>query len=557
MSGLARLSALAALAAGPLLAPAAAQKAAAKPDTASRSAAPAAIPDSLKGRSSVSYVSGTTAYVAAGVRDGIYHGSRVVVVRNGAIIAELKVQFLSSHSAACLIASSTTPVNEYDSVRYSKLPPESVTVASASPAAGPPQPSSLRRLGITGRVGLSYQIVNGTDVAAGKIAQPALDLNVVGVNVGGSKLSFAIDTRTRRTYTTAPDGTTSNDQMMRVYQASLSFSDPKTGALVTLGRQYVEALSSVSLFDGLTAEFVKPHWSYGLFGGTQPDIYNMGYSQQVTQFGGFVQVHQPIVFVPGQPLPARWSITLGGIGSYDMGQINREFMFLQAFYSSTRLTFFGTQEVDYNRGWKAEVGLPPLTLTSTFITAQLMAADFLSFYGGFDNRRNVLLYTDYSNPETAFDSTYREGVWGGISITPTGFFRIGGDARISTGGLNGKANSYTGWISADRGMPLQSALRLRYTVYDSWTSKGTLYAGSFGFSPAWRLRIEFNGGLRSEINPQMADSTGFAPKTNVQWWGADLDLGISRHWYFILTAMRTTGGIEGNDQGYAGVSYRF
>jgi hypothetical protein len=405
-------------------------------------------------------------------------------------------------------------------------------------------------------VGVSYQVVNGTAAAAGKLSQPALDLNVAGTSVGGSNLSFAIDTRTRRTYSTAPDGTTSSDQMMRVYQAALSWNDPKSGTLVTVGRQYVEALSAISLFDGATAELVKAHWSFGAFGGTQPDAATMGYSNQIMQYGGFVQLHQPLTVTPGQPLPARWSVTLGGISSQDGGQLNRDFMFLQAFYSDQRFTLFATQEVDYNHGWKSDLGLPTISPTSTFATAQLQLASFMSVYAGFDNRRNVLLYRDYVSPETLFDDAYREGMWGGLSISPGGFLRFGGDMRLSSGGLYGNATSYTGWIGADRGLPMQGNLRLRATKYSSYSTDGWLYAGSFGFSPAWRLRLQFNGGLRSEFDPRL-DSAGTAPKTNVQWFGADADIGISRSWYFILSAMRTTGGIESNDQAYAGLSYRF
>jgi hypothetical protein len=533
-----------------LAAPAAAQQPAAAP-----AAAPATIPDSLSGRAQVTYVSGRTAYVDAGVRDGIGHGSRVVALRNGAIIAELTVKFLSSHSAACEIVSSTTPVNEYDSVRYSRLPVESTTVAKTAEMGRAP-PTTLRRMGISGRVGLSYQLVNGTAGAAGSLTQPALDLNMVGLNVGGSKVSFAIDTRTRRTYSTAPDGSTSSDQMMRVYQASLTWADPASGALLTVGRQYVQALSSVSLFDGATAELVKRHWSFGGFGGTQPDPATMGYSRRIMQYGAFVQLHQSLTVTPGQPLPPRWSITLGGISSTDSGQLNRDFAFVQAFYSSQRFTLFATQEVDYNHGWKATMGQPTISPTSTFITAQLQAASFLSFYAGFDNRRNVLLYRDYISPETIFDDAYREGMWGGLSISPGGFLRFGGDARLSTGGLHGDANSYTGWISADRGMPLQGTVRLRATRYTSYSTDGWLYAGSLGISPAWRLRLQFNGGLRQETDPRL-DSAGTAPQTNVQWFGADADLGISRSWYFILSVMRTTGGLESNDQAYGGLSYRF
>ena len=61
----------------------------------------APLPDSLSGRAAITYITGQSVYIGAGVRDGVWHGSRVVVLRQGAPIAELKVHFLSSHSAAC------------------------------------------------------------------------------------------------------------------------------------------------------------------------------------------------------------------------------------------------------------------------------------------------------------------------------------------------------------------------------------------------------------------------------------------------------------------------
>ena len=513
------------------------------------------LPDSLSGAAAVTYVTRQSAYVGAGARDGLWHGSRVVVLRNGAVIAELKVKFLSSHSAACDIVSSTVPVKVADSVRFSKMPPERVTVAKAQDA-GPPPPSSLRRMGINGRVGVSYQIVNGQAGAAGKISQPALNLNLFGANVGGSPFSFAIDTRTRTTYSTTPDGITSTDQLTRVYQAALTWADARSGAHVTVGRQYASALSSVSLFDGATAEFMKQHWSFGAFGGTQPDALTMGYSGQIKEYGAYVQLHQSLVTPVSGPVGPRWSITTGGIGSYDGGQLNREFMFLQGFYSDRRLTLFVTQEVDYNRGWKTAAGEPTIAPTSTFATAQVQLASFASLYAGFDNRRNARLYRDYVSPETTFDDAYREGMWSGLSITPVNFLRVGGDARLTSGGTSGTANAYTGWLAADRGLPMQGTIRLRATRYTSVTTDGWLYAGSLGFSPAWRLRFEFNGGLRQEVDPRL-DSAGTAPQTTVRWFGANADVGLSRSWYLLFSAMRTAGGIESNDQFYASLSYRF
>jgi hypothetical protein len=534
-----------------LVAPAAAAQA-----VQAGAAAATPLPDSLSGATAVTYVSGQSVYISAGSRDGLWHGSRVVVLRSGAVIAELKVHYLSSHSAACDVATASTAVNIYDSVRYSKLPADSVKVAQAR-ASGAPPPSRLKDLGIRGRIGVTYQLVAGRDSATGKISQPGLELSLFGAAVGGSPIFFALDTRSRRTYTVLPDGTTTSDDALRVYQAAVTWVDAGSGAHVTMGRQYVSALSSVSLFDGATAEIVKQHWSFGAFGGSQPDPLTMGYSSRIRQYGGYVQVHQaPISPLSANGGGAQWAFTVGGIGSYDAGALNREFLFAQAFFSSRRFTLYATQEVDYNRGWKAAMGLPTLAPTSTFATAQLQVTDFVSLYGGFDNRRNVILYRDFVSPETSFDDRFREGVWGGISIAPMHALHIGGDARQSLGGPYGPASSYTGWIATNFAM--QGTLRLRTTKYTSTTMDGWLYAGNVGFSPVWRLRLELNGGLRQEHDPRLVptDSTT-VPQNMVRWFGLDADVGLSRSWYLLISAMRTTGGLESNDQLYASLSYRF
>ena len=445
-------------------------------------------------------------------------------------------------------------MNISDSVRFSRLPPESIAVANA--AAQPVRPARLRDIGIRGRVGVSYQLVAGRDAAAGKISQPALELRVDGYNVGGSPFSFAIDTRGRQTYNTLPDGSTATDQAMRVYQAAVGWNDAGSGAHITLGRQFVSALSSVSLFDGATAELVKRRWSFGAFGGTQPDIATMGFSDQIREYGGYVQIHQAQTNVLGPDYSRRWSITTGGIGSYDGGQLNREFLFVQAFYSDRHFTLFATQELDYNRGWKRELGNPTIAPTSTFATVQWQLVDQVSFYGGFDNRRNVVLYRDYVSPETSFDDSYREGMWAGISLSPMRALRVGGDARLSAGGPYGDANSYTGWLATN--FALQGTLRVRATKYTSQTTDGWLYAGAVGLTPVWRLRLELNGGLRQEHDPRIAatDSTA-VPQTMIRWFGLDADVGLSRAWYLLLSATRTEGGLESNDQVYASLSYRF
>ena len=247
---------------------------------------------------------------------------------------------------------------------------------------------------------------------------------------------------------------------------------------------------------------------------------------------------------------------MGGIGSYDHSALNREFMFAQVQYSDRRLFLFATQEVDYNRGWKRDLGEPVPSPTSTFATAQLQLTDEVSVHAGFDDRRNVRLYRDFVSPETTFDDSFREGFWGGVSVMALHHLRLGLDARQSSGGTSGSADSYTGMAGFERILPLEGSVRLRATRYTSDRAEGWLYSSAIGITPAWRLHLELNGGVRDERYPGGRLPAGF-PAANVRWFGADADVGLARSWYLLLSGSRTTGGGEGNDQLYATLSYRF
>lgn len=520
------------------------------------------IPDSLKGRTIVTYATGQSVYIGAGSLDGVWIGSRVMIVRGGALIGEVRVRYLSSHAASCELAAGTSGVQPADSVRFSLEPKGALPRDSATKVVAATKPRATRNVswarsaGIRGRVGMSYLVISPRDSGQGRITQPAADLRVEGYNVGGSSLSFIVDARTRRTYAEPAGGASSVDAGTRVYQASLSWSDPSSGARVTLGRQYSNALSPVSLYDGATIEVDKRRWAGGIFGGTQPGYASLSLSGEIREYGGYVQLHQTQK-PPGElSIFRRWSLTMGGIGSYDHSALNREFMFAQVQYNDRRLFLFATQEVDYNRGWKRDLGESVLSPTSTFATAQLQLTDEVSVHTGFDNRRNVRLYRDFISPETAFDDSFREGYWGGVSVMALRHLRLGLDARQSSGGISGNANSYTGMAGFERILPLEGSVRFRATRYTSDRAEGWLYSSAIGITPAWRLHLELNGGARDERYPGGRLPAG-NPSANVRWLGVDADVGLARAWYLLLSGSRTTGGGEGNDQLYATLSYRF
>ncbi len=510
-------------------------------------AAPAAAQDSAAVRSArITYLTSASAYLDAGRVDGLREGARVDVVRGGATIAVLKVAFLASQQASCDIVSAAAPLVVGDSVRFvptAELRDSSLALRRQSPPAQ--RRSGASRPGLRGRVGVEYFVIDQRDGTGAGLSQPALALRLDG-SPGSSALNLAVDVRARRTYTILPDGTAVNEGRNRVYQAALWLQVPGSPARMTVGRQISGNLASVGLFDGVMAELRQPDWNAGVFTGTQPEPLQLGFSSSVLEAGIYTQRHSR----PGAD--TRWSLTLGASGSYQDGHANREFLFAQGTYLSRRLSAFLTQEVDYYRPWKLLPGMRAVSPTSSFATLQFRATGTVTLDAGFDNRRNVRLYRDVVNPETAFDDTYRQGAWAGVWVQPLRRFRVGLDARSSGGGPAGHADSYTFSLGGDRLAGLALGLRTRSTRYVNPQLSGWLNSAALSFEPGTRLRLQLNGGLRAERNP-----TADPPSTSVSWVGADVDVTVARAWYVMVSATRQRGGLDGYDQIYGGVSVRF
>ena len=495
----------------------------------------------------ITYISGTSVYVEVGSKDGLREGSHLEVVRSGAIVANLVVAYISSSRASCSITNSTTEPMVGDSVRFTPVLTPVSAVATGGAASATPlgrsRPSALR-----GRIGLRYLVVNPGAGGGGGLTQPAFDLRLDGAQLGGSPFGLAVDVRSQLSMISSAPGQagTPPQSVTRTYQAALLFNSGLSPLHVSVGRQFAGALSTVGLFDGVAVDLVHANVSYGVIAGYQPDIYTLGFSTLTTQYGAYVQLHNK----PAQsPL---WSITAGGVGAYESGQIDREFAFLRATFNSRWLSLYAAQEVDVNRGWRATSERSSVTPTSTFAMAQLMVTDALSVYAGFDNRRNVRLYRDYINPESTFDDAFREGIWAGSSVSALGHLRISADVRQSNGGSGGQTQSVTGSASLWRFTSYQLGLHARSTRYTGDLNSGDLQSLSLEASPWSALRLQVTSGMRSST--VVLDPNG---TTHTTWTGIDADLGIGRSVFLWFSLSRESGPTGQYGQSYSALSYRF
>jgi hypothetical protein len=506
-------------------------------------AAPVRAQDSSTGRTArVTYLTSASAYIDAGKDAGLREGALVQVMRGGAVIGVLRVTFLASRQASCDVVSEATPIAIGDSVRFTAAaaPRDSSVAARPGGAALQTGPS---RAALRGRVGAHYLVV-GQGAGSG-FTQPSLDLRMDGRPAPGGPIALSLDVRARRTVSTLAGGS-AIDGHARAYQLAVSWNPASSPGRITLGRQIAPALSVVGVFDGVLADVNSPQWSAGVFSGSQPDPLSLGFATDILEAGGFVQRRSR---PGGRP---QWSTTVGLSGSYHHGHANREFAFVQGFFSNGRFSSYVSQEIDYYRSWKRTPGTAGISPTSTFATARYRASDGLEIHAGFDNRRNVFLYRDFVNPITTFDDAFRQGVWAGAALRWRRRYSIGVDARQSSGGLAGRANSYTLSLGADRVTPLAMGVRARSTYFHNQQINGWLNSLALALDPGSRLHVELSGGARFE-----RDALAIPATQSILWGGLDLDVNLARVWYLMLSGTAERGSGDKTSQVYGGLSTRF
>jgi hypothetical protein len=510
----------------------------------------------------VTYVTSQSVYLDAGSDEGLLAGDIVELLRGETAVATLKVTEVSSDRAICQRPGTGVPVAVGDIVRFEASGPVK-PAATAPPAAAPAvlaagggsgpsytekeeDSSLLRRWGISGRIGLRYLLVNNRAQDGFDFSQPGLDLRFDAARIGAAPVDASVDVRAYRSYRTLDEGESENETLSRVYRAYVGWRPGNSGLRVALGRQFAPAMSAINLFDGMLVDYTHGRWGAGAVAGTQPDPSDFGFSTDIKNYGGYFEYRSAVGSA------RRWGISTGLVASYDHGEVNRQFLSLQGRYDTAKLSAFLEQEVDFNTGWKKDAGEGSVTNTSTFLSARWRATEDLTVYGGYDNRRDVLLYRDQITPETEFDDQYRQGYWAGVDYSFLKRYWAGLDGRVSSGGDAGTADSYTLAFGARDISPIRLDLRARASRYTNDRLEGWFYSASAGVPLRDIANLSVTVGRRAETPLAWNEL-----EDDLTWYGLEFDMILARQWLLLLSAERNQGDFEKNDQAWASVSYRF
>ena len=137
---------------------------------------------------------------------------------------------------------------------------------------------------------------------------------------------------------------------------------------------------------------------------------------------------------------------------------------------------------------------------------------------------------------------------------------VGSDAELNRGGVAGDASYYTGSASVGPFTPVGVEGHLRSTSFRTESATGWLHAGSVAITPVEVLRIEFEGGLRTEHLVDSIATTSAAtlvPLSDARWFGATVDISLGRWWYLLLSGTRDGSGLDQTNQLYGSLVFRF
>jgi hypothetical protein len=486
----------------------------------------------------VTYVSGGSVYLEAGRDQGVAPGDSAEARRDGRRIAGLLVREVTSRRALCDTFAVVSMPQAGDEARYharaveapAEVPADSGAVAAASGAGT--RPYTPRTRVWRGRVAIGFLSVDPD--AGGSVRQPTLDVRLDRI---GRALNLQADVRGR---STSAAGTTDNEA--RVYRLAATLHDAASRRRLTVGRQVLSAAPGAAFFDGAVAELDRGAWSFGVFGGGEPEASTFEPSFHQIQAGAFARVRRSR---EGRV----WSGTLGLLDARYRGRSDRDAAFLDFFHAAPGRALFFNQEVDVNPGWKQALGDPSVSATSTFLFGRQAVGRALSLQAGFDNRRSVRLARDRESVETEFDDRYRRGAWSGATWDATRWLRVDGSGRWISG-VAQASRAYTGMILLRTPKRHDLSLRVRSTRTDGATD-GWLHVaeGEWRFAGDRRLLLRTG-------REHWHDSNGITTTEN-RWHGAEIESGLGPKLYGFASGEWRGGDGGGSVQSQLGLAWYF
>jgi hypothetical protein len=524
----------------------------------------------------VRYVTAEAVYFNGGSADGIRPDDHVWVIRNGQKILLLKVKYVATRSACCLLKKENgenlaeTVSVRTDDLILCMLPKQTfLERTSVSSPSAPEQPAaSLRQKARTSPVApkrRTDRLKKADNLLNGQISlqsfgqkdrspqrfdflESAAYLRLDFERPAGLPLRLVARVRSSRNYRQiGTNRTQQRPALHRVYEIALEYNSSISPVELAIGRTLRYELRGVGYLDGLVLGYrINEVWKAGVFAGTQPDLYRYEFRSDQKKLGGFVQMKTPL----GKSAEINFGAT--GIGQYVQQQVSREYLAAQVDFNAARQLYL-TQylEIDFNRRWRRQMSASALDLSNAYFNATYYPRPSLSFGASYDARRLVRTWETQSIADSLFDQALRQGGRASVTFQPTALVRLALDGGLQK--QKGMPDGYSANISANVSNLWRSGVGLNTRV--SYFSSGL----TAGYYPGLDLSRSFFGVIYATLGGGAyiyRMGNGGQSQSN-PWERLRLDANLTRRFFLSSTLENFHGNTMKLVRGFIDFGWRF
>lgn len=514
---------------------------------------------------SVTYVTNSAIYLDAGRAEGLAVGSRLKIVRDGAEIAEIEIEFVAEHSAsgrevrllgivrtgdrAILLSTPEAPASE--ALPPAPAPEPEVPRAPVYAAAPERGEESERWARTSGSVAFGWRRLGSDFGPVSTETGGRLSLRLS--EIAGRDLTFRVRMRSREIeregYRSQLPTRQDSD---RLYELSLVYDPPEGRFAFQLGRLGASRFSTLGDLDGLLGEVrVGGGFSVGAFGGSRPDLADLGFETAGEKYGAFARWATR----EREGKPGFAEVLIGGVSEKsDEGETSRDFVAIESrFGSGSRWWIFQRAEIDLFRDWREREAGRTSQISNAALAASFQLTPAWRASLSYDQWRSNLTWETRPRPEEVFTRYFREGGRVGLDWRGPDGWSVGvGGGLERADDLDDPTNS--AWVSALKAESFGLPLLLG--------GDASFYSGGVaeGFVANLRARWAFAGGHDFGIALGASEATlsdfDLDPRSN-QWLRLSGTAQLPyRLWVYGEYELQAGDDVEG-DRAAVEVGYRF
>ncbi len=366
----------------------------------------------------VSYISSEGLYINGGTNYDLEKGDTLKIYKGDVYVALAFISNISRKSAACTIIEKFAELTIGDRVLNSANQEISLIEATVEKK----EPTGKKKKNIrssenymSGYVSSQHYLI--TDMSSSSLSsyQPSLRTKLKVENLYGHKIKLQIKHRSRyynrsnKTYLPSNQSSWTH----RIYEFALYSTDKSSPIQWSFGRQSVYQMRGVGFVDGLyIGKIINEKITVGTAFGLEPDNVNQKISSSRKKAGFF------IAYSALDQAGRKLLLTAALAGSYIHSFINREYVYLQADYSSPNLRINQSAEFDIHRNARKAVLNKRLELSSYYVRLNYSLSKKYSAYLSYDTRERIRYFDDILTPDSLFDMSSNQGIKLGVRLKP-------------------------------------------------------------------------------------------------------------------------------------------